>query len=342
LRDQTAAMTVRFHQDTGGLERRLLVGATDPPRRAEVGDFLGTSHLRRCLRVVPQDSTTKSGDGTQVMLGTTIFFVAAFGITWLLQLPAVLAQHGLIPGPTERFMLPVGLGAFGPLLAATIVCRFESGGRGVRALFRPLGAWRVGTGWYLVALGLPGAIFVAGMAVYTLSGGSDAGPWLYPPATPQRIAAMIVFSIGEEVGWRGFALPRLQQRYGALSASLMLGVLWAFWHVPMFLLAGITPGTFMIIILFLASGSVVFTWIYNRTGASLLLAVLTHMGAHLNNSHQALPGNITPLIVHTVAYGVVAFALVLGDRKVWRGPYPQLTTQLGKGRVANIVSQTMP
>jgi membrane protease YdiL (CAAX protease family) len=252
--------------------------------------------------------------------GTLPFFVAAFGITWSLQLPAVLALRGIIPGPLERYLLPLGLGAFGPLLAAVFVARSESGRAGVRALFRPLRLWRVAPGWYLVALGLFAATYAAGTAVYLLLGGTHAGPWLYAPDNRERIAAMVVFPIGEEIGWRGLALPRLQQRHGALSASLRLGVAWALWHTMMFLVAGTSATLFTMSCLNIIAGSVVFTWIYNHTRGSLLLAILAHVGVHLSNPAHALPGNPTPFLIFTVALCVVAGALVLADRTLGRAP----------------------
>lgn len=250
------------------------------------------------------------------------FYVAAFGITWLLQLPALLVVLGVLPEPMERFLLPMGLGAFGPLLAAVLVSRIEGGREAVRSLLRPLRAWRVGAGWYLFALGASGLTFIAGMAVYWLLGGRDGGPWLYLPHEASTLAAMVFFSVGEEVGWRGFALPRLQSRHGPLAASAVVGVLWCLWHAPMFVVSGIPLAVLAGMIPFFVAGSLVFTWIYNRTGGSLLLAVLAHAGSHLNNSNKALPGNVTPVVVHSVAFCALALALVLADRAAWRRPYP--------------------
>ena len=269
----------------------------------------------------PRPDLPLTATETQPTRGTVLFFVAALGITWLLQLPAVLAQRGVIAGPVERFMLPAALGTFSPLIAAVLVSRFESGGAGVRALFRRLRTRGVGAVWYLVALGLFAAIYVAGTAVYRLFGGGDAGRWLYLPENGQHVAAMIMIPILEETGWRGFALPRLQRRYSALAASLLLGVAWALWHTMMFVLQGTSPFTFAISVLNVVAGSVIFSWIYNRTRGSLLIAIVAHVGTHLNNPTHSLPGNVTPFLIYTVAIGVAAGALVLVDREAWRAPY---------------------
>lgn len=246
--------------------------------------------------------------------GTTTFFAIAFAITWATQLPAALAMHGLLPGPVDRFLPFVGLGLFGPAVAAMVATRLE-GGR-VRALFRAF-AVRTSPLWCAVALLAPGALLVVGMAARELISGVDAGPWLLPPTDPQRIVAVIVVPFAEEIGWRGFALPRLSSRHGPLVASVVLGAIWAVWHVPMLVLAEVPLRAMATMVPFFVAGSVFFTWVYERSGGSLLVAVLAHAGAHLNNSHLALPGNATPLVVHTIAFVALAIALVLGDRRVF-------------------------
>jgi membrane protease YdiL (CAAX protease family) len=246
---------------------------------------------------------------------TALFFVLAFAITWALQLPAVLAARGVIAGPPPVLLGLVGVGAFGPMAAATIAARVD--GSGVRALYAPLRRWRVGLGWYIVALFAPGGLFVAAALVYNALG--HAEPLLYPPAGGAFLLAAVVFPFGEEIGWRGYALPRLSARFGPLGASVVLGVLWTLWHVPMLTLQGVVePELYAMFIAFLVGGSIVFTWIYEHTRGSLLLAVLAHVGTHLNNPGHAMPARTTPMALHTAAYVVAAAALVLVDRAVFR------------------------
>jgi uncharacterized protein len=260
--------------------------------------------------VAPEPSPTR----------TLPFFIGAFGICAAALLPTILAQRGAIPGPPESYMPLMLFAVFSPTIAAMLVSRFEPGGAGLRAVLRPLRNWRVRAGWYLVALLLPGTALFVGTLVYRLAGGTDVPGWVFPPTSPERYAALVMIPIGEEIGWRGFALPRLQQRYSRLAASQLLAVGWALWHVPMFAVQGITPdATVVLALVLLFPGSIVFSWLHNRTGGALPIAIVAHVGIHLNNPAQFLPGNATPLYIHVVALMVLAMVL-MADRGAWRAP----------------------
>lgn len=240
---------------------------------------------------------------------TARFFLLTFAITWGLQLPGVLAQRGLLPVKPEATMPFAALGIFGPLLAATLLT-FREGGRGsVRELFAPLARFRVHAGWYFAALVLPGALLTG--LLWLLNQAGRQGPLAYLPGTDALLFAFVI-SVAEEVGWRGYALPRLQARFGAFAASAIIGVLWYLWHIPMFLGQGVPLNLGLVMLLFFVGGSLLFTWIYNGTNGSLLLAVLAHVGVHLNNSHRALPGDLVPLVAQTLVYAALGLLLMRG------------------------------
>jgi membrane protease YdiL (CAAX protease family) len=264
-------------------------------------------------------SLAAAGGGSAVSGGTALYFVGTIGFTSLLQLPAVLGMQGIIAGGVTPYMLPAMMAAFGPILMATVAARLEGKG-GVRALFARVRRGPVGAIWHLVALGIFAAIYVGSTALYRAFGGADAGQWLYLPENPQHVAAMIMMPLVEEPGWRGYALPRLQPRYGRLGASLLLGVGWALWHTTMFVLQGTTPVIFAIAIVNIVAGSVIFSWIYNRTRGSLWLAILAHVGVHWNNPMHAVPANLIPFAVYTAGIVVAAFAVISFDRAAWRAP----------------------
>ena len=224
-----------------------------------------------------------------------MFFVLAFAITWGLQAPALFSST------PDKWMALVGLGAFGPMFAAMIA----SGE--VRGLFRQMKIWRVHPKWYLVALFLPGTIFVIAAAIYNLAGHGE--PLLYPPNQPAFVAAAICFPIGEEVGWRGLAQPELRKRFGPVATSVIIGIFWTLWHIPMMTLQHVSPWMYLVFFPFMICGSIFFTWLWEHTNHSLLLAVLAHVGAHLNATGHALP-RATPIVIHTIGYAVLAIALV--------------------------------
>ena len=158
----------------------------------------------------------------------TAFFVLACALSWW---PWILYSVGLLPNPI------VG---FGPFLAALVVLAVTEGKSGVMGLLRRMVRWRVGLQWYAVALLLPIVVTLAAAAlnVFLLgaqrtSSAADLGGW----SSFLLLFLLSLFIPGlagtwEEPGFRGYALPRLQFRYSALIASLILGVLWAFWHLP--------------------------------------------------------------------------------------------------------------
>jgi uncharacterized protein len=255
--------------------------------------------------------------------GSTLpFFLVALGITFGLQLPAALAKLGFVEGPVARFMPVAALGAFGPLIAALVCARFQAGGSALGSLWRSLCVWRVGAHWYAIALFGFTVLYVAGVALYAVAGGNATGIWLYPPEHAQHVAAMIAVPIAEEPGWRGYAQPRLQLRYGALRASLLLGVPWMLYHTMMFLVVGMPSAVFALGMPNVLVGSLVFSWIYNRTRGSLLLALVAHVGVHLNNPTHALPGTAVPLVILTAALAVFACATLVWDRAAWFGSQP--------------------
>jgi membrane protease YdiL (CAAX protease family) len=231
-------------------------------------------------------------------------------------LPAILAQRGVLPGPFERFM-PLALPAvFGPTIAAVYVTWRESGRDGVRALFARFRIRGVGSGWYVFALAYTTVIYAAGVAVYSLFGHAPIA-WAYFPAKAEHVMGMLVVPFAEEVGWRGFALPRLQRDHSRLSACAILAVVWALWHTPMFLVSGYGGTMLALAYAYILAGCVLFSWVFNRTSGSLLIAWLMHVGAHLNAPTHAIPPNMTAVAVAVVAVNVAGVLVVAFDRAAW-------------------------
>lgn len=157
---------------------------------------------------------------TGPLRGTAPFFLLTFALTWGLQIPGVLAQRGLPPGDAGAYMPLAGVGILGPLVAATVMSHREGGRATVMALFGGVLKWRVRPRWYAAALLLPGALLMGGLFVLNLAG--RQGPTGYFPA-PGAVAFAIVVSVAEEIGWRGYARPRLQARWGVFGAAALLG-----------------------------------------------------------------------------------------------------------------------
>lgn len=223
------------------------------------------------------------------------FFALTFIFSWGAWLPSWLLMHGILgSSPVVRALAASGqwIGGVGPSLVAFVLVARDEGWRGVRVLSRrPLRA-RLGV-WYLPALVIvPGAVVLAHLLNVALGGRFPktdilSTPWLILPL----FLVFLVMQVGEEFGWRGYALDRMQRRASSLAASLVLGVAWAAWHLPMFVTAGfpqfehgVPYGQFAVTLIVV---SVLITWMQNGTFGSLLPAFLCH--AMVNLSGEVLP-----------------------------------------------------
>jgi membrane protease YdiL (CAAX protease family) len=207
------------------------------------------------------------------------FTLMAYGLSWSVQIPLALQAQGLL-ATRIPFSLHY-LTGFGPLLSAFILTWWISGEKGLRDLLDRLTKWRVGLKWWLIAISplmalillLPGTrLLGCDSPSVSQMGQIDHFPSIGLGALALWLAT---FGLGEETGWRGFALPRLQRGRSALVATVILWAIWLVWHLPLFFYmydAAVLPG----LLLGLLAGAIVFTWIYNSTGGSLLMTVVWH------------------------------------------------------------------
>lgn len=214
------------------------------------------------------------------------FYILTYAVTWGLWIPAELLH---LPRISELLLMPrnyilPGV-VFGVTGSAFLMTALTQGKAGVLRLLRRYLLWRVSWQWYAFAiLGIP---LIEVLLGFVLSGGQDILHALSPPALlfyPGAYASRFYFGpLWEEAGWRGFALPRLQQRRGPLKGTLLLGLLWSVWHLPLYLpgdiqLYGVVGGVlqFALYMLFPIALAFIFTWVFNNTKGSLLLAILLH------------------------------------------------------------------
>jgi len=241
------------------------------------------------------------------------FFAIALGGIWACQAPALLWKLGVLSGDGSPYAALAGLGGFSPLVAALVASKLEGKGE-VRALLAKLRPRASDVRWYALALVAFPALHVLGELVYRALGGSSPGALFYPPRSSQEVVLMLLIPFVEEIGWRGFAMPRLTARHGVLRASLLAGVGWAGWHAVMFVLQGFTAPVYAASMAMLLAGSVVFGWLFARSRGSLVVAVLAHLGVHLDNPTHAVAQNATPYFVFVAATIVAGVAAAVALR----------------------------
>ena len=208
------------------------------------------------------------------------FFLLTFGISWGCWLPSRLFLSSVLP---EISSLLHTLGLCGPTISAIIVTGAIKGKPGIDELLKRLTLWRVGWPWYLFVLFSTAVIGYLAIGLYVIIGGTapaiSFSIFIYLPG-------ILTMGLTEEIGWRGFALPELQKKYSALTSAVIIGVIWAIWHLvinpthPLFILG------FSLEVVLL---SIIFTWVYNNTNGSILLVALYHTVMNIVISNLKIP-----------------------------------------------------
>src|SRR5215216_561498 len=245
------------------------------------------------------------------------FFVLAYALAWIIESPLVLLRDSVTASDPPGVFL-VMLASNVPSVVAIVLTAIVFGRGALRKLLARLLIWRVNPLWYLVVFLGPAALVGGAVALNTLLG----GPALSLGMPLLGVAIFLAFSIfpgsalGEEIGWRGYALPRLQAGRSALSASLIIGVIWALWHLPLWLTGapGRTPSLYAAFVVSTIALSVLLTWVYNSTGGSLLMVVLIHATVNLpmTLSIDELGSRATvPLLLYFALLVVAAIVVVI-------------------------------
>ena len=238
-----------------------------------------------------------------------LFFAIAFAITWTLFITVATR----VPAATTAGYLLILLGAYSPSIAAISLTAWEGGGTAVRALLRRILITNVPARYYAFAAFYMVTIKLTAALLHRLLLG--AWPVFGTESLvliPLAIAVSTPFQAGEEIGWRGYALPRLAARFGLARASLLLGVIWACWHLPQFYIAGADTyhQSFLVWSLQVVAGSVAFAWLYARTGGSLLLVMLLH--AAINNSKDIVPSALAdPQGVFSISASATSYLVLM-------------------------------
>lgn len=251
------------------------------------------------------------------------FFTITFFFSWLLWLLPVMRSNGFSELPEAVGLLGM-FAPFGPGVAAFWLVRRESGADGVRELW--LRGWRgrFDKKWLIPALGV--GPLVALVTLIVVVGAGEDVDWsaAVPPLMIVPIFTLIYFTnaLPEEYGWRGYALDPLQRRFSAVGASLILGLIWGLWHLPLVFIEGTTQAAipfheFVLQTMLLA---VVYTWLHNNTGGSVLIAALLHTSA--NTAAAAVPTWTTQL----GRWANFAFLALFVGWIVWRWGWNRLTT----------------
>jgi uncharacterized protein len=236
------------------------------------------------------------------------YFVLIFSVEWVL----VLTLSRITPP-----MLALLIGSWLPDCIGVFITGISAGRLGLRELFSKVILWRIGLRWYATAILLPAIMAWISIGLYTIINHN------LPDFAPSNqlflvfLGAVFTGALGEELGWRGTALPRMQTRWSPLISSLILGFLWGLYHLPSFLLSGL-PLKNMPLIPFMISAlglTIIVTWTFNHTKGSLILVFLYHFSFNFIGNAFGIFGYPALFWMLTISMMSMAVAIIFLDKK---------------------------
>ncbi len=267
-------------------------------------------------------SSSKRGLGT--------FIALTFALTW-----GIAALFMFIPDTIDRIFGPAGLGnplyllaVFSPGIAGIFVAWLRLGTSGMAGFFRRLRMVRMpAVAWAFLVAGYPAIVYAGAIVSGTVDTTPAFTPWF--AVVGALLSALFLAGTNEEFGWRGVALPLLQRRYNPFVSSILLGAIWAIWHLPAFALSGTLQSAWAIGPYFagLMALSVIMTWLFNESRGSLLIAWLAHFQAMNPLFPDAQPWD-------SLFYVLAAVAIVIVDRERMFSRGSGVTTLVADDRVS--------
>lgn len=262
------------------------------------------------------------------------YLLVTFVVSYAIGAPLVLRAQGLItadvPGWLHYFY------SLGPITGAFVVTALIAGRSGVDELVARMLRWKIGATWLIISILSPFGLYALGaMFMRAIEGRwpdvtllgevnylGNIGLWVVP-------LWVVTYGYGEETGWRGFVLPRLQERHSALAASLLIATVWMLWHVPAFLYlpsyTGMDPLIIPMFFFGVACGSVLFTWIYNATTGSIFAVAMWHAFWDLVSASTGSAGTLAAVMTTVIVLWALGIVAIGGAATLTRGRKAVLT-----------------
>ena len=241
------------------------------------------------------------------------FVAITLAISWIIWSPLIVLGQNI--SPVARLIIII-LGGFGPFLSAIIVTLIADGRDGFREWRKRIFKFRIGAKFYILVLLYPIIYVALSYGLYLLMGGTPGDFASVPPWYLYPLTLVFVFFLGggqEEPGWRGFALPRLLSKYSPFIASIIIGVIWAVWHIPLFFVAGSSQAglPFEWYLPNVIGMAIVFTLLYLKTSGSVLPAMVLHAG--INSAFTWFPteSGILPSYAYVTIVGWILVILLI-------------------------------